>query len=55
MQSNGWEFLVLCFYADKSCDHEQCDGGDIVFLICQVTCRQHMFKGLYELMGGSSS
>ena len=28
-------------YADKSCDHKHCDGGDILFLICHVTTREH--------------
>ena len=25
---------MLCQYADKSCDHKHCDGGNM-FLICQ--------------------
>ena len=41
---------MLCHYADKSCDHKYCDGGDI-FLICHVTSREHMFKGFCEFMG----
>ena len=40
---------MLCHYADKSCDHKYCDGGDI--LICHVTSREHMFKGFCEFMG----
>ena len=51
----GWELFVLCHYADKSCDHKYCDGGDIMFLICHVTSCEHMFQGLCEFMGGSSS
>ena len=45
---------MLFHYADKSCDHKHRDGGD-VFLICHVTSRDYMFKGLCEFMGGSSS
>ena len=45
---------MLCDYADKSCDHKHCDGGDM-FLICHVTSREHMFKGLCEFMGRSPS
>ena len=40
----GWELLVLCLYADKSCDHKYFDGGDVIFLICHRTCHEHMFK-----------
>ena len=54
MEIYGWEVLVLFHYADKSCDHKHRDGGD-VFLICHVTSRDYMFKGLCEFMGGSSS
>lgn len=28
-----------------SCDHEHCDTGDML-LICHLTYREHMFKGL---------
>ena len=47
------EFLgesSLC-YLNKFCDHN--DGGDIMILICHVSSREHMFKGLYESMGGN--
>lgn len=40
---------------DKSCDHKNCDNGDIMFLICQVNSREHIFKGLCEFIGGSLS
>ena len=46
--------LGVSHYADKSCDHKHCDEGDM-FLICHVTSHEHMFKGLCEFMGGSSS
>ena len=55
MEVYGWELLVLFHYADKSCDHKHRDGDDIKFLICHVTSRDYMFKGLCEFMGESSS
>ena len=51
MWTYGWGFLALCPYADKSCAHKHCDNGHM-FLICYVTSREHMFKGLCEFMGG---
>ena len=33
---------MLFHYADKSCEHKHCDGGDKMFLICHVTFREHM-------------
>ena len=36
MRAYGWELLVLCHYTDKSCDHQHCHGGDIMFLICHL-------------------
>ena len=44
---------MLCQYADKSWDNEHWDGRDMVFLIYGVTSREHMLKGLSEVMGGS--
>ena len=38
---------MLFNYADMSRDHKHCDGADIVFLVCYVTFREHMFKGLF--------
>ena len=54
MRIYGWEFLVLCNYADNFCAHKHCDGWNM-FLICHVTSRKYMLKGLCELMGGSPS
>ena len=51
MQIHEWELLAVCHHTDKSCDHNHCNSGDIMFLICHVTSREHMFKGLYEFMG----
>ena len=36
-----------------SCDHKHCHSGDIIFLICHVSSREHIVKGLYKFMGGS--
>ena len=42
-----------------SFQYKYCDNGDATFLICHVTYREHMFKGLYELwvefLNGESS
>ena len=54
MQTYGLELPVLCHYGDKSCDHKYCSGEDM-FLVCHVTSREHMFKGLCEFMGWSPS
>ena len=54
MRIYGWKFLAVCHCPDKSCDHKHIYSGDI-FLICQVTSREHVFKGLSEFMGGSPS
>ena len=47
--------VVACYGIsppDKSCGREDCDSENI-FLTCHVTFREHMFKGLYEIMSGS--
>ena len=36
-------------------DHSHYDGVDLMFLICQVTSRDHMFKGLCKYKGGTLS
>ena len=46
---------MLCHYGGKCCDHKHCDGGDITFLICHITSREHVFKGLCEFIGGRPS
>ena len=38
---------MVSHLSDKSCDHKHCDGGDIIFLMCHVTSRELMFKGIY--------
>ena len=54
MQIYEWEFLAICHDLDRSCDHKCCDSGDM-FLICHMTSREQMFKGLYEFIDGSLS
>ena len=53
MQIFGWELLVVFHDPDTPCDHTHCDSGDIMFLICHMTSRERMFKGLCEFMDGS--
>ena len=55
MQIYVWELLAICHHPDKSCDHKHCDSEGIMFLIFHVTFREHMFKDLYEFIGGSHS
>lgn len=43
---------MVYHHPDKSCGREDCDSENI-FLTCHVTFREHMFKGLYEIMSGS--
>ena len=46
------ELLAVRHHPDKSCDHNYCDNGDIILLICHVTTREQMFKWLCEFMSG---
>ena len=39
---------MLCHYADKSCDHKRCDGGDMS-LICHVTLMNICLKDYVNL------
>ena len=53
MQIYRQELLAIRHPPDKSCDHKYYDNGDLMFLICHVTSSEHMFKVLYEFIGGS--
>ena len=33
--------------------HRHCGSGDVMFLTCHVTSRDHVFKGLCDFMGKS--
>ena len=50
-----WELLKVCHHLGKSCEHKHYDSEDIMFLICHMTSRKHMFQGLCEFMGGIPS
>ena len=50
-----WDLLTIHYHPDGFGNHRNCDSGDIMFLICHLTSRNHMFKGLCEFMGWSSS
>ena len=45
-QIYGWKFLAVCHHPEKFCDRRYRDNGNKMFLICHVTSRNHMFKGL---------
>ena len=49
----GCELLEVCPYPDKFGHQTHCDSGDLMFLICHLTSRYHMFNELREFMGGS--
>ena len=53
MQIYRWEPLTVCHHPGKSCKYKHCDSGDLVFLVWNVTLREHVFKGLCKFMGGS--
>ena len=46
MRIYGWELLAVCHHP-KSRDHKHCDSGGM-FLICHVSSREHILKGLCE-------
>ena len=49
MQIYRWEPLTVCHHPGKSCKYKHCDSGDLVFLVWNVTLREHVFKGLCNL------
>ena len=55
MEIYGWELLLVYHHPDKSCDHNQCDGGDVFNFSRDLLWT--ILKGLYEyeFMGGSPS
>ena len=55
MRIYRWDLLAVSHHSDKSFDLKHCDSGGIMFLNYYVTSLEHMFKGLYELMGESHS
>ena len=55
MRIYGWKFLVFCHHPGKSCDHNQCNSGDIILSIFTWPLVNTCLKGLYEFAGGSPS
>ena len=53
MQLYGWDLQVVSHHPNKFGDHRHCGNGDLMFLICHMTSRDHMLKGLYGFIGGS--
>ena len=51
MQILEWELFKVCHHFGKSCEHRYYDSGVIVFLVCHVISRKHMFEGLCEFIG----
>ena len=49
MQLYWWELLAVFHHQDKFDDPRHCDSGDLMFLICHKTPRDHVFKGLCDL------
>lgn len=43
------ELLDVSHHHGKSCDQSNCHSKDVMFLICHVTSRKHIFKGLLNL------
>ena len=46
---------MVCHNLDKFAGHWHCDSGNLMFLMGHVTSIDHMFKGLYDVIGGSPS
>ena len=50
-----WEPLTLSPHCAKFDDYRPCGNGDVTFLFCLVTSRDHMIKGTCDFLNGSSS
>ena len=44
MRTYDWEIFAVFRHPNKFCDHKYCDSRDILFLICNVNSRNHMFQ-----------
>ena len=49
------DFLAVCLHSDKSGDNRYCNLSNLMFLICQATSHNHLFKWPYDLVVGSPS
>ena len=55
MSLDKWEPYTINHHPTKFDVYLFCGGGDIAFLFCHVTSSDHMIKGTYDLVGGSST
>ena len=55
MSRDKWEPCTINHHPTKFDVYLFCGGGDIAFLFCHVTSSDHMIKGTYDLVGGSST
>ena len=55
MGTNEWEPIAVYDHVVRFGNHKHCESGCIIFLICQVTSRDHMFKGSCKFLGGRPS
>ena len=46
-----WEPLTLGLYANNFGGFRYCGRGDKMILICHVSSKDHMFKGLLDFIG----
>ena len=49
-----WEPHTLGQHAVNPDGSRHCGSGDKTILICHVISKDHVFKGLYDFVGGSS-
>ena len=47
MQIYGWEHFAVCYHPGKSCDHKQCECGDVSNLLCDLSLTR--LKGYVNL------
>ena len=55
MSLDKWEPCTINHHPTKFDVYLFCGGRDIAFLFCHVTSSDHMIKGTYDLVGGSST
>ena len=55
MKLYGLELLAVSQHPDKFGDHRPCDNRDLMFLVCNVTSRDHLFKGFCDFTDGRPS
>ena len=50
-----WELLNINYHCTKFDSYKSCERGDITFIFCHVTLRDHMIKWRYDLVNGNPS